>query len=585
MPPKRKRAAKPKNKLSKNGGSSATVKDTSDRVLRKDPKKKVFVDESEDTTNPKRSAKTQDRALKSAKTKGSRKKNQNVDNHVQLTLRESEDDFSEKDGDNLSQDNHSSNAVTMSDSESKGESSSETEVKGQTEQITTDMAGEINKHVDAALSKYFRKKRTKRNKKKRKRRETASSSSEGTSGSSSDSDVTSYEDDSSSDSSEDRRKARKRKRKERKRKSRKDRRNKRGKSMRNDCAMNVSSESTIYTRGCKSPQNAIIEASSDGSLDGGNIPSDAGTEEFMDSMNSSRDHANSTPFTGDQAPRSKRSKEGERVERSDREEMYRERADSVIRDLHMNKADLAKPSGECSEFMLASLIRDFKHFHLTSHVDKKIKERVKEQDFTIDFRRLLPRSRSKIRYDERMQVVHDEGNTYFVPAGERDLKEILGYKTWETAFKVFMGLFNQHWPERMQELLQYSYVIQTASNNHPWESVYNYDIAFREIMTEQPNTHWGVISQQTWTLEFGENSVRHGVPQAAATQPQQGKGKKVGSNPCWRFNKGKCTFGENCEYDHRCSHCGKRGHGRHECFKRLKNEKGREFKRERSTKN
>lgn len=112
-----------------------------------------------------------------------------------------------------------------------------------------------------------------------------------------------------------------------------------------------------------------------------------------------------------------------------------------------------KPSDELSQFVLSSLVRDFKHFHLTSHVDRKLKDCIKEQDFTVDFRRLLPKSRSKNRYDQRMQVVHEEGSTFFVLAGERDLKEINGYKTWEVAFKVFMGLFNQHWPDRMNELL------------------------------------------------------------------------------------------------------------------------------------
>lgn len=186
----------------------------------------------------------------------------------------------------------------------------------------------------------------------------------------------------------------------------------------------------------------------------------------------------------------------------------------------------------------------------------------------------MPRSRAKARYDERMQVMHRDSQTYFVPAGKNEMREITGYKMWEIAFKVFMGVFNQHWPERMQELLQYSYIIQTAALNHPWESVYNYDIAFREIMTEQPETHWGVISQQTWSLEIGEC---HGKGNPVGNQNSMGNmnsnsGGGKSRNPCWRYNKGKCTFGERCEYDHRCSNCGKKGHGKHECFKKQRTE-------------
>lgn len=216
---------------------------------------------------------------------------------------------------------------------------------------------------------------------------------------------------------------------------------------------------------------------------------------------------------------------------------------------------------------MSSLVRDFKHFHLTSHVDKKLRERIKDQDFIVDFRRCLPRSRARTRYDERMQVMHRDGQTYFVPAGDNDVKEITGYKVWEIAFKVLLGILNQHWPERKQELSQYSYIIQSAAQNNSWESVYNYDLAFREIMTEQPNSHWGVISQQTWSLEIGENSGRQSLQGQVISTGSSNSGKVQRSkNPCWRYNKGRCTFGEKCEYDHRCSHCGKKGHGRHECL-------------------
>ena len=39
------------------------------------------------------------------------------------------------------------------------------------------------------------------------------------------------------------------------------------------------------------------------------------------------------------------------------------------------------------------------------------------------------------------------------------------------------------------------------------------------------------------------------------------------SEPCRRFNKGRCTFGLSCKFDHRCSvkKCGKFGHGAHQC--------------------
>lgn len=585
MPPKTKKAGKSSKKISpnKDGGKPVETSGKIDRVLRKNPKKKTFNDESHQTepktkgANPKGQRDTKKRN-KPAEKPG-------VSDDVQLTLRESEDDFSEA----SEPENVSTNATPEVDStlENMNEVSGDENSRGAGPAM--DLAGEVNKHVDAALDKYFRKKhKSKRSKKKkRRRREQQSSSSESDSSYvSSDEEETSSSDSYSSESSEDRKKTRKRKKKEKA----KHKRSHKGKSNSPVYPLRTESESTIYTRGCKSPQNAMMEGSTDESLDGAGIDSDANTEEFISSLNTSRDR--STPNLDKSRGRSRSPKRGDNsrertgrdADRDRYDEQYRDRADGVIRDLHQNKADLAKPSGELSQFLLSSLVRDFKHFHLTSHVDKKIKERIQAQDFTVDFRRLLPKSRAKSHYDDRLHVVHQEGSTFFVPAGDREVKEINGYKTWEVAFKIFMGIFNQFWPDRMHELLQYSHVIQTASLGHPWESVFNYDIAFREIMTEQPNTHWGMISQQTWTLQFGENykggSLSGINPGGSTTAKAQNQNRK----PCWRFNKGRCTFGDQCEYDHRCSHCGKRGHGRHECFKRAKGEKGVEVKKERTSK-
>ena len=41
---------------------------------------------------------------------------------------------------------------------------------------------------------------------------------------------------------------------------------------------------------------------------------------------------------------------------------------------------------------------------------------------------------------------------------------------------------------------------------------------------------------------------------------------------CYRFNMGKCTFGFNCNFDHRCAFCSKFGHGSHNCRRAQKGE-------------
>lgn len=262
----------------------------------------------------------------------------------------------------------------------------------------------------------------------------------------------------------------------------------------------------------------------------------------------------------------------EREEQARQEAIVRDHADDVIRDIQRNKADLAKPTGELNRH-LETLLIDMKHFHLTSHVDKKLRDRILQGDFTVDFKRLIPQSRSRCKTDSRLSIVSKDGMSYFVPADKDSAKEINCYKQWEIAFRVFMGIYISKWPARADELLEYSHVIQTASLTYPWESVFNYDIAIREIITENPNCLWGKICQHTWALEIGEPSNKTGVPAAAGQSKQAFKQAK---RICWRFNKGRCTFGEQCEYDHKCSVCGGRNHGRHNCYKRAKGEKARD---------
>ena len=68
--------------------------------------------------------------------------------------------------------------------------------------------------------------------------------------------------------------------------------------------------------------------------------------------------------------------------------------------------------------------------------------------------------------------------------------------------------------------------------------------------------------QQVWTMiikdriKFAENN-------------QFGKNKSKSGEICKLFNRGKCTYGLSCRYEHRCAvkRCGKYGHGAHICHK------------------
>lgn len=352
MPPKRSKTAKSGGrKPTKNGGKQLLTETSSDRVLRKDPKKKKFPEDEGE--NP--------QTVRKGKPKGRPKKHtvsENKEDTVEIMARESEDDFSDDIDSGEAMENSSSNATPLNNEKESPEKDSDHDTGVV---MDSGMAERIDMHVGAALSKYFKKRRShKKGKKKRKKRESVESSSDSDESSEmSSSDSESETSSVSSYSSDERRRAKKRKRKEKKKQHQKAKKSKKGKDNLSE-ANQSTSVSTVYTRGCKSPQNAIMETGSDVSLDGGGIDSDADTDEFIASLNTSRDH--STPDlarNGDRRDGGGRKDESRedrrrRADVDDERELindrYREQADAVVRDLHINKAELAKPSGEVSDF-------------------------------------------------------------------------------------------------------------------------------------------------------------------------------------------------------------------------------------------
>ena len=76
-----------------------------------------------------------------------------------------------------------------------------------------------------------------------------------------------------------------------------------------------------------------------------------------------------------------------------------------------------------------------------------------------------------------------------------------------------------------------------------------------------PERSWSVILQQAWSICLCDK-IRRGSSEHDGWSPHNGKYKKVN---CKCFNKGTCTAGGGCKYDHRCDKCGKWGHGAHIC--------------------
>ena len=114
-------------------------------------------------------------------------------------------------------------------------------------------------------------------------------------------------------------------------------------------------------------------------------------------------------------------------------------------------------------------------------------------------------------------------------------------------------------------MIQYNHLICTASASYIWENIYLYDREFRVHMAKFPERSWGQILQQAWTL-FLKDRVKFGGDTHCF-----GGSSKFKKEIYKRFNKGKCTAGMSCHYDHKCLECGKFGHGAHICRRKSSN--------------
>ena len=190
-----------------------------------------------------------------------------------------------------------------------------------------------------------------------------------------------------------------------------------------------------------------------------------------------------------------------------------------------------------------------------AHIDSSLKEKIAKGKY-IDFARLLPREKSQPD-DGRLKLINKGGQTYFIPAVERESAGVISsFNKWEQTFRVFSNVILQYFPERVTELIQYNHVIFTASLSYAWDNVYNYDKEFRAHIGNYPNHSWAIILQQAWSM-----CLKDKIANPNLSGKPNGKGGK--REICKHFNRGQCTAGGRCQFDHRCLGCGKFGHGIH----------------------
>ena len=75
-----------------------------------------------------------------------------------------------------------------------------------------------------------------------------------------------------------------------------------------------------------------------------------------------------------------------------------------------------------------------------------------------------------------------------------------------------------------------------------------------------------------WSMAMTEPLVKQGsFSNNGHNNNNNNNGKKRDNwkeNCCWRFNKGQCSYGKSCRFDHRCTYCGVFGHPMVNCNKK-----------------
>ena len=126
-----------------------------------------------------------------------------------------------------------------------------------------------------------------------------------------------------------------------------------------------------------------------------------------------------------------------------------------------------------------------------AYLDVNLCDKIKRGEY-VDFARLLPRDKDKFQ-ENKLELVYRNGQTFFVPAHDREATGIFNFNKWEQAFRVYSNVYLQEHPDCAAELIQYNHIIFSAENPFTWDNVYQYDKEFRMHLSSFPERSWALF--------------------------------------------------------------------------------------------
>ena len=183
-------------------------------------------------------------------------------------------------------------------------------------------------------------------------------------------------------------------------------------------------------------------------------------------------------------------------------EAHKKHEKELILEAERSKAKINQPTGKGIEHHYR-LTCDDEFFYLSSHVDKTIRDKIRNGEVDIDLSRLI--LKCKLSNDNKLEIINKEGHSYFVPTSDREIPMINSFKRLEQAFRIFSGIYTKTRPDRVQQLYQYVDAISTAAENFVWDNVYTYDQLFHQLITEYPHRSWGIIYTHGWNMILNDH--------------------------------------------------------------------------------
>ena len=159
------------------------------------------------------------------------------------------------------------------------------------------------------------------------------------------------------------------------------------------------------------------------------------------------------------------------------------------------------------------------------------------------------------------------GATLKLPGAKPKLEKVSPASWGAANMRIFAKLLQEGKlaQEQILDYIAYTIKVSELACRFSWQSVLMYDHEYRGLQAAY-GFRWGTDAPHLSTVALRERANIPGQGQSH----QQGRGgpgstgkRRIahsGREFCLQWNRGSCTFGTRCNYEHACLHCGQRDH-------------------------